>query len=115
MAFCLSSCSVDETVKYIHQPNSAVQRFTILPFKFKDASKPKVYLHCKVLVCHANDKTSRCSRGCVAGNTRKRREIEGESTAHRVTLGPVVLSKQTKGTSAWACIIIRGRGLCGRK
>lgn len=99
--FIEQGCSVDETVKYIHHPSRAVQRFTILPFKFKDASQPKVYLHCKVLVCHANNKASRCSRGCVEGSMRKRKEIEGHSGAHHdVTFGPVVLAKQTDDQSA---------------
>ena len=96
--YSASSCAVDRTVKYLHQPNRAVQRFTILPFKFKGKSKPKVYLHCKVLVCHASSITSKCAKGCVPGTTRKKRLNEKQTMVHRVTLGPVVFPRQITGT-----------------
>lgn len=94
----ISSCAVDRTVKYLHKPNKAVQRFTILPFKFKGSSKPKVYLHCTVLVCHAGSNTSKCTKGCEPRTTKKRSLSDKQSSVHRVTLGPIVFARQITGT-----------------
>ena len=99
MLYFVLSCAVDQTVSFNHQPNNTYQRFTILPFKFKNSRQSKVYLHCKVLVCHAGSKTSRCAKGCVAKTRRKKKEIGLQLRVHHVTLGPVFVADQMTGTS----------------
>lgn len=87
--FIDNGCPVDNGTRYDHTLTQT-QRFQLYPFRWIPEHFTLVYLHCKVIVCHKNEK-SRCSMGCQAHNRRKR--SAGKNEKHRITLGPILLRK----------------------
>ncbi|KAM7073971.1 scavenger receptor cysteine-rich domain-containing protein DMBT1 isoform 32-T32 [Molossus nigricans] len=80
-------CVKDETYRPFQQPSPHVVRFKFSSFHFLNRF-PSVYLHCKMVVCRAQDSASRCRRGCTM---RSRRDVGSYQDKVDVVLGPVQL------------------------
>ncbi|XP_045882280.1 deleted in malignant brain tumors 1 protein isoform X19 [Meles meles] len=86
-----SGCAKDSTYRSYPQPSPRIVRFQFSSFFFLRRF-PSVYLHCKMVVCRADDYSSRCRRGCIA---RAKRDV-GSHQQVDVVLGPIL--KRAPGT-----------------
>nr|XP_060624571.1 deleted in malignant brain tumors 1 protein-like [Anolis sagrei ordinatus] len=77
-------CVQDSTFKNLHPPNNNAARFEFNAFKFVDQHN-EVFLQCKLVVCMANDYSSRCYQGCLS---RKKRNVDEDQDKVDVVLGP---------------------------
>ncbi|XP_055517699.1 oncoprotein-induced transcript 3 protein isoform X1 [Leucoraja erinacea] len=88
-------CINDETVKQETSNDHLAKHFYVPVFKFVGRDNKKVYLHCRVLVCGAQDTKSRCSQGC---RKRIHRSAEtgtgGHLRDHLLSGGPIVIETQ---------------------
>ncbi|KAI5175045.1 Deleted In Malignant Brain Tumors 1 Protein [Manis pentadactyla] len=82
-----SGCVKDKTYQSYYQPSPHITRFKFSTFYFLNRF-PSVYLKCKMVVCRANDYSSRCSRGCVR---RSKRDVGSYEEKVDVVLGPIQL------------------------
>ncbi|KAK2496673.1 hypothetical protein MC885_006291 [Smutsia gigantea] len=82
-----SGCVKDKTYQSYYQPSPHIVRFKFNAFYFLNHF-PSVYLQCKMVVCRANDYSSRCSRGCVV---RSKRNVGSYQEKVDVILGPIQL------------------------
>ncbi|XP_057592058.1 deleted in malignant brain tumors 1 protein-like [Hippopotamus amphibius kiboko] len=80
-------CVKDETYQSYDEPLPHVVRFKFTAFHFLSRF-PSVYLKCKMIVCSANDDSSRCRRGCVM---RAKRDVGSYEEKVNVVLGPIQL------------------------
>ncbi|XP_032169876.1 deleted in malignant brain tumors 1 protein isoform X6 [Mustela erminea] len=80
-----SGCAKDRTYRSYPQPSPRVARFQFSSFFFLRRF-PSVYLHCKMVVCRADDSSSRCRRGCIV---RAKRDV-GSHQEVDVVLGPIL-------------------------
>ena len=91
---------------------NAVQRFTLDAFRFlQENAGSTVYLHCAVEACRKGDSESRCAKGCIRDNVRKRRGLVLDSVQKQtVTIGPLTaedIQPQEQGERARACACVR--------
>ncbi|XP_053778644.1 scavenger receptor cysteine-rich domain-containing protein DMBT1 [Desmodus rotundus] len=82
-----SGCVKDETYESYTQPAPHIVRFKFSSFHFLNRF-PSVYLQCKMVVCRANDYSSRCHRGCMV---RSKRGVSSYQEKVDVVLGPILL------------------------
>lgn len=82
-----SRCVKDETYESYTQPAPHIVRFKFSSFHFLNRF-PSVYLQCKMVVCRANDYSSRCHRGCMV---RSKRGVSSYQEKVDVVLGPILL------------------------
>nr|XP_040128948.1 deleted in malignant brain tumors 1 protein-like [Ictidomys tridecemlineatus] len=87
-----SGCVRDETYETYYSPSPHIARFKFSSFHFLNRY-PIVYLQCKLVVCRANDYSSRCYRGCVV---RSKRNVGSYQEKVDVVLGPIELQLPTK-------------------
>lgn len=89
-AFIDNGCGEDSTLVFNYEEN-AVQRFTLDAFRFlQENAGSTVYLHCAVEACRKGDSESRCAKGCIRDNVRKRRDLVLDSVQKQtVTIGPL--------------------------
>lgn len=80
-----SGCAKDRTYRSYPQPSPRVVRFQFSSFFFLRRF-PSVYLRCKMVVCRADDSSSRCRRGCIG---RAKRDV-GSHQEVDVVLGPIL-------------------------
>ncbi|XP_044096607.1 deleted in malignant brain tumors 1 protein isoform X3 [Neovison vison] len=80
-----SGCVKDRTYRSYPQPSPRIARFQFSSFFFLRRF-PSVYLHCKMVVCRADDYSSRCRRGCIV---RAKRDV-GSHQEVDVVLGPIL-------------------------
>ncbi|XP_053164962.1 deleted in malignant brain tumors 1 protein-like [Hemicordylus capensis] len=83
-------CVRDPTYKKLYSPMSNTVRLTFKSFKFL-LEHNQVYLQCEMVVCRANDFTSRCNQGC---SSRKKRDVGEHQDKVDVVLGPIKLQKE---------------------
>ncbi|KAM4635922.1 CUB and zona pellucida-like domain-containing protein 1 [Discoglossus pictus] len=91
-------CVKDDTY-HNFASGSGFARFSFSAFKFLH-SHTSVYLQCRVVICDANDSTSRCTQGCV---TRHRRDLGSQKWKANAVVGPVRL-KHGSDTEAFDSI-----------
>ncbi|XP_054975111.1 deleted in malignant brain tumors 1 protein-like [Sorex araneus] len=91
-----NGCWKDETYRTLAQPAPRIARFQFSSFHFLKRF-PSVFLRCKMVVCRANDYSSRCYRGCVV---RSKRDLSPELEKVDVVLGPIQLQPPHAGTSS---------------
>uniref|UniRef100_Q8CIZ5-4 Isoform 2 of Scavenger receptor cysteine-rich domain-containing protein DMBT1 n=1 Tax=Rattus norvegicus TaxID=10116 RepID=Q8CIZ5-4 len=87
-----SGCIRDETYQSYSSPSPRITRFKFSSFHFLNRF-PSVYLQCKLVVCRANDVSSRCYRGCVV---RSKRDVGSYQEKVDVVLGPIQLQSPSK-------------------
>ncbi|XP_057592915.1 deleted in malignant brain tumors 1 protein-like [Hippopotamus amphibius kiboko] len=80
-------CVKDETYQSYDQPLPHIVRFKFSSFHFLSRF-PSMYLQCKMVVCSANNASSRCHRGCVV---RAKRDVGSYQEKVNVILGPIQL------------------------
>nr|XP_016848195.1 PREDICTED: deleted in malignant brain tumors 1 protein [Anolis carolinensis]XP_016848196.1 PREDICTED: deleted in malignant brain tumors 1 protein [Anolis carolinensis] len=79
-----SGCVRDSTYTNLPSPNKNAVRFKFNAFKFLKEHN-SVYLQCKLVVCKANNPSSRCSQGCLS---RKKRNIDENQDKVTFVVGP---------------------------
>ncbi|XP_013391916.1 oncoprotein-induced transcript 3 protein-like [Lingula anatina] len=84
--FIINGCSVTSAVKFLPSPDPKEIRLSIRAFQFLKAL-PEIYLHCKVVVCHTADMTSRCTKGCVQDDNTGKRQA-GSVDDFQISEGP---------------------------
>ncbi|XP_057592056.1 deleted in malignant brain tumors 1 protein-like [Hippopotamus amphibius kiboko] len=89
-------CVKDETYQSYDQPLPHIVRFKFSSFRFVRRF-PSVYLKCKMIVCSANDASSRCRKGCVV---RAKRDVGSYEEKVNVVLGPF----QLKASHDWPVV-----------
>ncbi|XP_012578907.1 PREDICTED: deleted in malignant brain tumors 1 protein, partial [Condylura cristata] len=94
-------CIKDNTYVNLHSHQKNTAQFKFSAFSFLD-SYDVVYVQCKVAVCKAGDRSSRCSQGCVGRSNRGSGPMESteEQAEHLKTVGPLKIHKgmgQNKG------------------
>ncbi|XP_070337697.1 scavenger receptor cysteine-rich domain-containing protein DMBT1-like [Equus asinus] len=82
-----SGCVKDTTYQTLPRPSPRVARFKFSSFHFLNRF-PSVYLRCRMVVCKADDNSSRCHRGCVV---RSKRDAGSYQENVDVVLGPIQL------------------------
>ncbi|XP_065815461.1 CUB and zona pellucida-like domain-containing protein 1 isoform X10 [Labrus bergylta] len=87
-----NGCTADNTYRAYTTGTRPYAQFTFKAFKFLRASD-SVYIQCKVLLCQASDKNSRCRRGCVR---RVARDLGSEHDQQTLVLGPIQLKGPEK-------------------
>ncbi|KAK7944854.1 hypothetical protein WMY93_000582 [Mugilogobius chulae] len=88
-----NGCNQDPTLIVYARSNSREFKFSIEAFKFIGLHD-QVYISCKVLMCEAGNRHTRCSRGCQRnGSRRSRREAAIQSGTHYVSQGPLRLKR----------------------
>ncbi|KAI5175048.1 Deleted In Malignant Brain Tumors 1 Protein [Manis pentadactyla] len=89
-------CIKDNTYVNLHSPQKNVAQFKFNAFSFL-TSYDVVYLQCKVTVCKAGDRSSRCSQGCAGRSKRGAgpREAAGEQAEHFQMVGPLEIHRGT--------------------
>ncbi|XP_013419861.1 oncoprotein-induced transcript 3 protein [Lingula anatina] len=73
--FIINGCPVTSEVKFLPSQDPREIRLSIQAFQFLK-SFPQIYLHCKLVVCHTADMTSRCTKGCVQDDSPGKRRAE---------------------------------------
>jgi len=89
----VNGCDVEPTIKRERETTPVHSRFSFDAFRFKDVGSCKVYVHCDLLICAANDPGSRCSQGCIA-NRKKRSLSESDGSflsTRSLTVGPILI------------------------
>ncbi|XP_032081479.1 deleted in malignant brain tumors 1 protein-like [Thamnophis elegans] len=84
-----SGCPRDSTYRSLSSPTNNVVRFQFNSFKFLNMHN-SVYLQCKLVVCRADDRSSRCYQGCLL---RKKRGVDESQEKVNVVVGPLRLLK----------------------
>ena len=84
-----------------------MSRFTTEGFKFI-ADHPFVFVHCKMMICDAEDTKSRCAQGCVK-ESRKRRDISSEDKMYPLAQGPFTLTSDAAEMKSKSKINTKGR------
>ncbi|KAK5854182.1 hypothetical protein PBY51_015274 [Eleginops maclovinus] len=87
-----NGCTVDSTYYSYVSGTHPYARFTFKAFQFLRATE-SVYIQCKVLVCSASDKNSRCRRGCY---NRAARDVGSKHDSQTLVLGPIQLKEPEK-------------------
>ncbi|KAM6997190.1 CUB and zona pellucida-like domain-containing protein 1 [Tautogolabrus adspersus] len=87
-----NGCTADNTYRVYTTGTRHYAQFTFKAFKFMRATE-SVYIQCKVMVCQASDKNSRCRRGCVR---RRARDLGSEHDRQTLVLGPIQLEDPEK-------------------
>ncbi|XP_068953696.1 scavenger receptor cysteine-rich domain-containing protein DMBT1-like [Petaurus breviceps papuanus] len=93
-------CVSDPTYTAYSSSNPNVVKFKFNAFKFLK-QHDAVYLKCQMVICRADDASSKCLQGCTF---RSKREIHPEWDNLDVVLGPVRLQRETsleKKTGNW--------------
>ncbi|XP_074622583.1 uncharacterized protein LOC141880862 isoform X6 [Acropora palmata] len=97
-----NGCGRDTTMVYSYNSNRPYQEFRMKVFRFFNDYNA-VYLHCELLACHRSSRNSRCQRGCLPGNRRKRRAVSRDGTEHlesttknTVSRGPLIFKDEVK-------------------
>ncbi|XP_044165774.1 uncharacterized protein LOC114963363 [Acropora millepora] len=97
-----NGCGRDTTMVYSYNSNRPYQEFRMKVFRFFNDYNA-VYLHCELLACHRSSRNSRCQRGCMPGNRRKRRAVGRDGTEHMesttkniVSRGPLIFKDEVK-------------------
>ncbi|XP_051002962.1 CUB and zona pellucida-like domain-containing protein 1 [Acomys russatus] len=90
-----SGCSRDETCK-VYPLSGHYGRFQFNAFKFL-RHLSSVYLKCKILICDANDHTSRCSQGCVS---RRKRDTSSYKWKTDSVVGPIRLKRDRSASGS---------------
>jgi hypothetical protein len=95
-----NGCDVETTLRREPDTTPVHSRFSFDAFRFKDGTC-KVYVHCDLLICAANDPSSRCSQGCLRDGSRAKRSINQGMylSTKRVMIGPVVIGDTLPETS----------------
>nr|XP_008122781.2 PREDICTED: deleted in malignant brain tumors 1 protein [Anolis carolinensis] len=83
-------CVRDSTYKNLPSPNKNTARFSFNSFKFVDQHN-EIFLQCKLVVCMANDYSSRCYQGCLS---RKKRNVDEDQSKVDVVVGPFKLQEK---------------------
>ncbi|XP_070610313.1 scavenger receptor cysteine-rich domain-containing protein DMBT1-like [Erythrolamprus reginae] len=89
-----SGCPRDSTYRSLSSPRSNVVRFQFNSFKFLNKHN-SVYIQCKLVVCRASDRSSRCNQGCLL---RKKRDVDESQEKVNVVVGPLKLLKDENET-----------------
>lgn len=82
-------CPRDSTYRSLPSPTNNVVRFQFNSFKFLNQHN-SVYIQCKLVVCRADDRSSRCHQGCLL---RKKRGVDESQEKVNVVVGPLKLLK----------------------
>ncbi|XP_078580670.1 uncharacterized protein LOC144864464 [Branchiostoma floridae x Branchiostoma japonicum] len=83
-------CKEDDTLEELETSDPNSVRYGIRAFRF--INETMVYLHCDVMVCPADSPDSRCTMGCEAPSSRRRREAPaGMQQRAAVVQGPIAL------------------------
>uniref|UniRef100_A0A8C5RRA4 Scavenger receptor cysteine-rich domain-containing protein DMBT1 n=1 Tax=Laticauda laticaudata TaxID=8630 RepID=A0A8C5RRA4_LATLA len=84
-----SGCPRDSTYRSLSSPANNTVRFQFNSFKFLNKHN-SVYIQCKLVVCRADDRSSRCHQGC---SMRNKRSVDESQEKVNVVLGPLKLLK----------------------
>ncbi|ETE69237.1 Deleted in malignant brain tumors 1 protein, partial [Ophiophagus hannah] len=84
-----SGCPRDSTYRNLSSPANNIVRFQFNSFKFLNKHN-SVYIQCKLVVCRAGDRSSRCHQGC---SLRKKRGVDESQEKVNVVVGPLKLLK----------------------
>ncbi|XP_015763765.1 PREDICTED: uncharacterized protein LOC107342772 isoform X16 [Acropora digitifera] len=120
-----NGCGRDTTMVYSYNSNRPYQEFRMKVFRFYNDYNA-VYLHCELLACHRSSRNSRCQRGCMPGNRRKRRAVSRDGTEHMesttkniVSRGPLIFKDEVKQgdtgqgkVGAWIGGVAGAGGVC---
>lgn len=89
----VNGCDMESTLMRERETTPVHSRFSFDAFRFKDVGSCKVYVHCDLLICAANDPNSRCSQGCLPPTGRRRRSTSEGSfiSTQSVTVGPLLV------------------------
>nr|XP_033468648.1 deleted in malignant brain tumors 1 protein isoform X1 [Epinephelus lanceolatus] len=87
-----NGCGVDSTYWAYSSGTRPYAQFTFRAFQFLRATE-SVYIQCKVVICQANDYSSRCRRGCMR---RTARDVGSEHDSQTLVLGPIQLKDLEK-------------------
>ncbi|KAM6306118.1 scavenger receptor cysteine-rich domain-containing protein DMBT1-like [Aegotheles albertisi] len=82
-----NGCVRDSTYTTYYSPYRHIVRFRFSAFQFV-RNHPSVYLQCELVVCRANDYSSRCYQGCIS---RSKRQASFGQQSVTVVAGPVQL------------------------
>ncbi|XP_078247318.1 scavenger receptor cysteine-rich domain-containing protein DMBT1 isoform X3 [Pogona vitticeps] len=85
-------CTQDSTYRSLYSPRNNEARFQFSSFKFLNQYN-EVYLQCKLVVCQADDLSSRCYQGCL---TRRKRDVDEPQEKVEVVVGPIKLQEEDK-------------------
>uniref|UniRef100_A0A6J0SDQ3 Scavenger receptor cysteine-rich domain-containing protein DMBT1 n=1 Tax=Pogona vitticeps TaxID=103695 RepID=A0A6J0SDQ3_9SAUR len=85
-------CTQDSTYRSLHSPRNNEARFQFNSFKFLNQYN-EVYLQCKLVVCRADDLSSRCYQECL---TRRKRDVGEPQEKVEVVVGPIKLQEDDK-------------------
>uniref|UniRef100_A0ABM5G1K8 Scavenger receptor cysteine-rich domain-containing protein DMBT1 n=1 Tax=Pogona vitticeps TaxID=103695 RepID=A0ABM5G1K8_9SAUR len=85
-------CTQDSTYRSLYSPRNNEARFQFNSFKFLNQHN-EVYLQCKLVVCRADDLSSRCYQGCL---TRRKRDVDEPREKVEVVVGPIKLQEEDK-------------------
>uniref|UniRef100_A0ABM5G1M2 Scavenger receptor cysteine-rich domain-containing protein DMBT1-like n=1 Tax=Pogona vitticeps TaxID=103695 RepID=A0ABM5G1M2_9SAUR len=80
-----NGCIRDSTYQNLYSPRKNETHFQFSAFKFLDQHN-EVYLQCKLVVCWADDSSSRCYQGCLA---RRKRDVREPQEKVEVVAGPI--------------------------
>ncbi|KAJ7325278.1 hypothetical protein JRQ81_018298, partial [Phrynocephalus forsythii] len=83
-------CIKDSTYRSLYSPRKNEARFQFNSFKFLNQHN-EVYLQCKLVVCGAEDYSSRCFHGCL---TRSKRDVDEAQEKVEVVVGPIKLQEE---------------------
>lgn len=93
----VNGCDVEGTLNREKDNSPVKSRFSFEAFRFMDVGSCKVYVHCDLLICAANDPGSRCAQGCV---NRMKRSLGGSYiSSQSVTVGPIIIGDVQKDES----------------
>ncbi|XP_049455688.1 deleted in malignant brain tumors 1 protein-like isoform X2 [Epinephelus fuscoguttatus] len=87
-----NGCGMDSTYWAYSSGTRPYAQFTFRAFQFLRATE-SVYIQCKVVICQANDYSSRCRRGCMR---RTARDLGSEHDSQTLVLGPIQLKDPEK-------------------
>ncbi|XP_026525017.1 deleted in malignant brain tumors 1 protein-like isoform X1 [Notechis scutatus] len=84
-----NGCPRDFTYRSLSSPANNIVRFQFNSFKFLNKHN-SVYIQCKLVVCRAGDRSSRCHQGC---SMRSKRSVDESQEKVNVVVGPLKLLK----------------------
>lgn len=90
--FMENGCSRDTTLDYSYDPTRSFQHLKIKTFRFFNDYDP-IFVHCELFACHKTFTDSRCSKGCLSSDKRKRRDVTRDHIGLEERTSKVILTR----------------------
>ena len=80
-----------DTLSYSCKEDDKAENFSIQSYRYFEAAKDEVFIHCDLKVCLASEGNSpcECPSSGACPDSRKKRSVVDESEVYRVTFGPL--------------------------